>query len=91
MDKARRLPGSEVKLVRPTTDDSSIAKYLANRGPGMYHLSLEVDDIAAMLARLREKGVRLINESPRASGDGKRYAFIHPESTGGVLVELYEL
>jgi len=85
------LPGSEVELVRPTTNDSGIAKYLAKRGPGMHHLCLEVDDIQAMLAQLKEKGVRLINESPQKTGDGKRYAFIHPESTGGVLVELYQI
>lgn len=85
------LPGSEVELVKPTTDDSGIAKYLAKRGPGMHHICLEVDDIASMLAQLKERGVRLINESPRMSGNGKQYAFIHPESTGGVLVELYQV
>lgn len=85
------LEGSEVELVKPTSDDSGIAKYLVKRGPGMHHLCLEVDDIVAMLARLRAQGVRLINEEPRTTGDGKKYAFIHPESTGGVLVELYEL
>lgn len=85
------LEGSEVELVMPTSDDSGIAKYLAKRGPGMHHICLEVDDIAGMLAQLRTKGVRLINEEPRTSTDGKKYAFIHPESTAGVLVELYEL
>jgi methylmalonyl-CoA/ethylmalonyl-CoA epimerase len=85
------LEGSEVELVMPTSDDSGIAKYLAKRGPGMHHICLEVDDIAGMLAQLRKKGVRLINEEPRTSADGKKYAFIHPESTAGVLVELYEL
>jgi methylmalonyl-CoA/ethylmalonyl-CoA epimerase len=85
------LEGTEVELVMPTSEDSGIAKYLAKRGPGMHHLCLEVDDIAGMLEKLRAKGVRLINEQPRTSGDGKKYAFIHPESTGGVLVELYEL
>ena len=84
------LPGSEVELVKPTTDDSGIAKYLAKRGPGMHHLCLEVDDIDGMLAQLKARGVRLINETPRAAADGRQYAFIHPESTGGVLVELYE-
>ena len=54
------LPGSEVGLVQPTTDDSGIAKYLAKRGPGMHHLCLEVDDIEGMLAQLKAKGVRLI-------------------------------
>jgi methylmalonyl-CoA/ethylmalonyl-CoA epimerase len=85
------LAGAEVELVMPTTDDSGIAKYLAKRGQGMHHLCLEVDDIVGMLAQLRAKGIRLINEEPRAGADGKKYAFIHPESTGGVLVELYQL
>jgi len=85
------LAGAEVELVRPTTDDSGIAKYLAKRGQGMHHLCLEVDDIAGMLAQLKAKNVRLINEEPRTGADGKKYAFIHPESTGGVLVELYQL
>jgi methylmalonyl-CoA/ethylmalonyl-CoA epimerase len=85
------LAGSEVELVTPTTDDSGIAKYLAKRGPGMHHICLEVDDIAGMLAQLQAKGARLINEEPRTAADGKKYAFIHPESTSGVLVELYEL
>ena len=85
------LAGSEVELVMPTSDDSGIAKYLAKRGPGMHHICLEVDDIVSMLAQLRAKGVRLINEEPRTSVDGKKYAFIHPESTSGVLVELYQL
>jgi methylmalonyl-CoA/ethylmalonyl-CoA epimerase len=85
------LEGSEVELVRPTSDDSGIAKYLAKRGPGMHHICLEVDDIVGMLEQLRAKEIRLINEEPRTSADGKKYAFIHPESTAGVLVELYEL
>lgn len=85
------LPGAEVELVMPTTDDSGLAKYLDKRGPGMHHLCLEVDDIEAMLAQLKNKGIRLINEQPRTAVDGKKYAFIHPESTGGVLVELYQL
>ena len=85
------LEGSEVELVVPTSDDSGIAKYLAKRGPGMHHICLEVDDIVGMLAQLKAKGVRLINEKPRTSTDGKKYAFIHPESTSGVLVELYEV
>ena len=85
------LPGSEVELVQPTTDDSGIAKYLAKRGPGMHHLCLEVDDIAGMMTQLRSKGVRLIHEEPRTAADGKKYTFIHPESTSGVLVELYQI
>ena len=85
------LAGSEVELVQPTSGDSGIAKYLSKRGPGMHHICLEVDDIAGMLAQLQAKGVRLINEEPRSAADGKKYAFIHPESTSGVLVELYQI
>ncbi len=85
------LAGAEVELVMPTSDDSGIAKYLAKRGPGMHHICLEVDDIEGMLFQLKQNDIRLINEEPRTAADGKKYAFIHPESTGGVLVELYQL
>ena len=85
------LSGSEVELVLPTTEDSGIAKYLAKRGPGMHHICLEVDDIEGMLSQLKSKGVRLTSQEPITAADGKRYAFIHPESTSGVLVELYQI
>lgn len=85
------IAGSEIELVQPTTDDSGIAKYLAKRGQGMHHVCLEVDDIDGMLAQLKAKGVRLITETPKTATDGKRYAFVHPESASGVLVELYQL
>ena len=85
------LPGSEVELVKPTTDDSGIAKYLAKRGPGMHHICLDVDDIYGMMKQLRSSNIRLINEEPRTAADGKKYAFIHPDSTAGVLVELYQV
>ena len=85
------IAGAEVELVMPTTDDSGIAKYLAKRGAGMHHLCLEVDDIEGMMSQLKTKNIRLITEEPRTAADGKKYAFIHPESTGGVLVELYQL
>ncbi len=81
----------EIELVRPTSEDTGLARYLAKRGPGMHHVCLEVDDIHAILERLRADGVRLINETPRRGEDGRQYAFVHPESTGGVLVELYQL
>jgi methylmalonyl-CoA/ethylmalonyl-CoA epimerase len=57
----------------------------------MHHICLEVDDIAGMITQLKSKGVRLINDEPRTAVDGKKYAFIHPESTSGVLVELYQI
>lgn len=81
---------SEVELVKPTTDDSGVAKFLAEKGGGMHHLCFQVDDIAAKLAELKEKGVRLIDETAREL-PGRKMAFIHPKSTGGVLVELYEV
>ena len=83
--------GSEIELVRPTSSDSGLARYLEKRGPGMHHVCLEVDDIHGMLAQLKEKGVQLINEEPRSGADGRKYAFIHPKSANGVMVELYEL
>lgn len=82
---------SEVELVRPTTDESGIARFLQKRGPGIHHICFEVDDIESVLSELQSKGLRLINEEPVIGTGGKRIAFIHPESTHGVLVELYEL
>src|SRR5512141_1198088 len=61
--------GSEVELVRPTTEDSGIARYLAKRGPGIHHICLEVDDLAGMLDYMRDRGVRLINEEPRPGAE----------------------
>jgi len=81
---------SEVELVQPTTDDSGLAKFLAEKGGGMHHLCIEVDDIDAKLAELKEKGVRLINETAQEL-PGRKMAFVHPKSTGGVLVELYQI
>ena len=82
---------SEVELVEPTSETSGIARYLARRGPGMHHICFEVDDIHLTLARMKELGVTLINDEPTIGTGGKKIAFIHPRSTGGVLVELYEL
>lgn len=84
------LGDSEVELVKPTADDTGAAKFLAERGGGMHHLCFETDNVEGMLADLREKGVRLINEEPIVL-PGRKMAFVHPKSTGGVLVELYEL
>ena len=79
---------SAIELLEATADDSPIAKYVAKRGPGIHHITLRVDDIRAALARLKEKGVRLIDESPREGAHGSLVAFIHPASAHGVLVEL---
>lgn len=83
--------GGEIELVKPTSNDSGLARYLEKRGPGMHHICLEVDDIVEMLERLKEKGIQLINETPQTGLGGRKYAFIHPKSANGVMVELYEL
>ena len=77
-----------VELVEATADDSPIARFIAQRGPGIHHLALRVDDIVAALAELKAKGVRLIDETPRPGAHHSLVAFIHPSSTHGVLVEL---
>jgi methylmalonyl-CoA/ethylmalonyl-CoA epimerase len=82
--------GSEVELVKPTTETSGVAKYLAKRGPGMHHICFEVDDIEETLAQMKARGVKLINETPTIGAGGKKIAFVHPSSTNGVLVELYQ-
>lgn len=81
---------TEVELVKPMAPDTGAAKFLAERGGGMHHLCFEVDDVAGMLADLKAKGIRLINEEP-IELPGRKMAFIHPKSTGGVLIELYEI
>jgi methylmalonyl-CoA/ethylmalonyl-CoA epimerase len=84
------LGDSEVELVKPTSDDSGVAKFLAERGGGMHHLCFEVNDLEAMLAQLKSKGARLINETP-IQLEGRKLAFVHPKSAGGVLVEIYQI
>ena len=85
-----RAGSSEIELVNPTSEDTGISRYLDKHGPGMHHLCLQVEDIDNILDDLRKKGVRLINENPLLGKHGQRYAFIHPESACGVLLELYE-
>jgi methylmalonyl-CoA/ethylmalonyl-CoA epimerase len=79
-----------VELLEPLSPDSPIAKFLARRGPGIHHICFAVENLDDTLARCREKGVRLIDDTPRIGADGKRIAFLHPASTGGVLIELTE-
>jgi methylmalonyl-CoA/ethylmalonyl-CoA epimerase len=81
----------EVELVKPTSDESGIARYLNRRGPGIHHICFEVDDIESCLEILRERGVELINPEPVIGTAGKKIAFLHPNSTHGVLIELYEV
>ena len=82
---------SEVELVKPSSATSGVARFLARRGPGLHHICFEVSDLEGCLARLAQQGVRLIDPTPVIGTGGKRIAFIHPEGTHGVLVELYEL
>jgi methylmalonyl-CoA/ethylmalonyl-CoA epimerase len=82
--------GTLVELLEAQSDDSPIGKFIARRGPGIHHICFAVDDLDAMLARCREKGVRLIDENPRIGAEGKRIAFLHPASTAGILIELTE-
>jgi methylmalonyl-CoA/ethylmalonyl-CoA epimerase len=82
---------SEIELVEPVNKTSGIARYLTKRGPGMHHICIQVDDIGSIMGKLQVQGFRLINNVPQVGEDGRKYAFVHPESTKGVLVELYEL
>jgi methylmalonyl-CoA/ethylmalonyl-CoA epimerase len=79
---------SLVELLEADDPDSPIARFVAKRGPGIHHICFAVDDLDAMLARCRAAGVQLIDDKPRVGAEGKRIAFLHPKSTGGVLVEL---
>jgi len=79
---------SLVELLEPAAAETPIGKFLARRGPGLHHICFAVSDLDAMLDKCRDAGVRLIDQTPRIGAEGKRIAFIHPESTGGVLVEL---
>lgn len=82
---------SSVELIAPINDTTGVAKFLQKRGPGMHHLCFEVDDIEQTLSELTKHGVQLIDETPRLNKKGIRVAFVHPKSTGGVLVEFYEI
>ena len=77
-----------LELLEATSAESPIAKYLEQRGPGIHHVALRVDDIRAALAELKARGVRLIDDTPRPGAHGSLIAFIHPSAAHGVLVEL---
>ena len=79
---------SSIELLEATASDSAIARYIEKRGPGIHHITLRVDDIRAALARLKARGVRLVDEEPRPGAEGALVAFIHPSAAHGVLVEL---
>lgn len=82
------LGDSRIELLEPTADDSPIAQFMLKKGPGIHHICIEVNDVKESLAALEEKGYRLIDKEPRDGAMGMRIAFVHPKSTGGVLMEL---
>ena len=79
---------SEVELLESTAPDGPVAKYIEKKGQGIQHVAFRVENIDAALAELKEKGVRLIDETPRIGAGGAKIAFLHPKATNGVLVEL---
>ena len=79
-----------VELIRPLTDDSGVAKFIARNGEGLHHVAYAVDDIDAALEKIKAAGLRRIDEEPRRGIRGSRVAFLHPKSTGGVLTEIVE-
>ncbi len=84
------LGNASLELVRPISGESGVGRFLEKRGEGLHHVCLTVDDISAALERLRGAGADLITETPQVAADGRRYAFVHPKSANGVLLELYE-
>lgn len=81
---------SRIELLEATSPDSAVARFISKRGQGIHHLTLSVDDLAATLAELEQKGIRLVDREPRTGAAQERIAFLHPSSTAGVLVELVE-
>jgi methylmalonyl-CoA/ethylmalonyl-CoA epimerase len=81
---------SRIELLEPTSEDSAIAKFLAKRGEGLHHVALHVDDLSATVERLKASGTRLVTDEIKVGAGGHLYVFVHPASTGGVLLELVE-
>ena len=83
-----RVGSAALELLEATTEESPIRRFVSRRGAGLHHITLRVDDIAAALARLKSRGIRLVDETPREGAEGALVAFVHPASAHGVLVEL---
>ncbi len=81
---------SRLELLEPTSDSSTIAKFIAKHGEGLHHVCLRVPDLRAAVERLKKQGIRLVSDEIRAGAGGHRYVFVHPSSAGGVLLELVE-
>lgn len=84
------MSSGSVELVQPVDEGSAMARFIEKHGPGIHHLSFEVDDIRSEMARLQAAGMRLADTEPRAGAHGTMVVFLHPKSTGGVLIELVE-
>ena len=81
---------TRLELLEATSEDSTIAKFIAKRGEGLHHVCMKVPDLQAAVARLKKDGVRLVSEEIRTGAGGHKYVFVHPASTGGVLLELVQ-
>jgi methylmalonyl-CoA epimerase len=81
---------TRLELLEPTSDDSTIAKFIAKRGEGLHHVCMKVPDLAAAVEKLKTEGIRLVSEEIKVGAGGHRYVFVHPASAGGVLLELVE-
>lgn len=81
---------SHIELLEPLDENSPVGKFLERRGPGIHHIAVRVADIRTALANLKEKGARLIDETPRTGASGSLVAFVHPSSANGVLLELVQ-
>lgn len=81
---------SRLELLEATSDDSTIAKFIAKRGEGLHHVCMRVPDLSAAVKKLKADGVQLVSEEVKIGAGGHRYVFVHPSSTGGVLLELVE-
>jgi methylmalonyl-CoA epimerase len=81
---------SRLELLEPTSEDSTIAKFIAKRGEGLHHVCMRVPDLAAAVEKLKRDGVRLVSEEIKVGAGGHGYVFVHPSSAGGVLLELVE-
>ena len=79
---------NKIELLEATKDDSPIAKFIEKKGEGIHHIAFDVEDIAAEIARLKNEGFTVLNETPKKGADNKLVAFLHPKGTNGVLVEL---
>ena len=84
------LGESRIELLEPTSDDSPISKFLEKRGGGIHHIAVDVEDIEVSLKKLKDQGMRLIDETPRIGAEGCLVAFVHPSSANGVLLELVQ-